>query len=65
MEISQTYISAVVIILSAILQLLKVQIAPADLNTFVLVGSQIILGVYIIIRKMQKGEINAFGQIKK
>jgi len=65
MEISQTYISAIVILLSAVFQLLKVQIAPGDLNTFVLVGIQLIGGIIVLIRRYQKGDISPLGMIKK
>jgi len=64
MELSQTYISAIVILLSAVFQLLKVQVAPGDLNTFVLVGIQLVGGIIVLIRRYKKGDINALGLIK-
>ena len=62
--ISQTYILLIVNLVSIILQQANVQVAPGDLNTFVLVGVQVITAIWALIRKNQKGDISPLGLIK-
>ena len=66
MEISPSYITLIVVIITAVAGLFNIKLDNAGLT--VLVGEVIaILGsIYVLYRKIQHGEINIFGKyIKK
>lgn len=59
---SQEYISSIVVVLVALLQIFKIKVLPEEI-TPIIVG---FLGLWILIRRYQKGDITIYGQrIKK
>jgi len=61
MQISQEYIAALVVILVTVLPRLGIQIGSVELTTFIQATITVVGGLWIIIRKIQKKEINIAG----
>ena len=59
--ISAQYISALVLILTAILPKLGVQIGSADLTTWIQAIITVVGGAYIMYKRYQVGDINLAG----
>jgi uncharacterized membrane protein len=62
---SQTYISAVIVILSQLLPVLGIQVGSDAVTTTVSTLVAVVAGIWIMIRRLQQGDINVVGARKQ
>lgn len=61
MNYSKTYIAIIVMGLAAVLKWAGVEVGSADLTTTVLTLLQIAGGVWVLVERVKKGDINMLG----
>ena len=59
---SQTYIAAVVVILSQVLPLLGINVGSEALTTTLTTIAAIVAGVWVMVRRYSNGDINSLGR---
>ncbi len=61
---SQTYAAAIVVLLSQVLPLLGINVGTEALTTTLATVITVVAGLWVIVRRLQNGDIDAFGRRK-
>jgi uncharacterized membrane protein len=61
---SQTYAAAVVVVLSQVLPLFGINVGSEALTTTIATILTVVGGLWVIVRRLQNGDIDAFGRRK-
>lgn len=64
MVFSPTYVSALVIVIVAVLNLFKVNVSQTDIESIITPLVTAIAGIIVLYRRYQKGDLTLVGKIK-